>query len=651
MRDAFFNSPHAGCPLPCLKSSALKFCLVLVLVAFGAVELRAAPHRYDHVVIVIEENHTQSQIIGDRANAPYMNSLADGGVRVGSMFAITHPSQPNYIHLFSGANQGVTDDNLVAGYPFSAMNLGASLLAAGYTFAGYSQGLEAAGGANWADYDPHTGSGVDYRRRHNPWANWVAKTSPVPANQIPGTLNKAFTQFPANFSTLPTVSFVVPDLDHDMHNGTVRQADDWLSANLGAYATWAKANNSLLIITWDEDDNNGVNQIPTIFYGAALRDGTVLGGTWTLHNLLRTIEDMYGVTTHAGSAAQVRSMTGAFTNDPSSIIVQAFRQGLGGYAGAQDTQVRADSPNTSYAASDTLVADLDTTAGLPSHALIRFNSIFGTGAGQIPTNATIYSAKLIFHTPSGGSSQSINTFRLHRMAADWTDTATWNSVGSGISPDGIEAVAAPSFSLIPTLDGGPAIFDVTSDVELFRGGTINRGWALLPYNGTDGWTFMSSEAANASQRPGLEIVYTLPVTVPPYIIWANSHSLTGTNALTSADPDLDGIPNIVEFACNLDPNVSDAKPLGTNGVSGLPVGKYNVAGNYLEVEYLRRKGSAATNLTYTVQFAKTPTGPTWSPSVSPVITPIDSEWERVKTRDIVTGATNRFGKVVVTYQP
>ena len=57
--------------------------------------------------------------------------------------------------------------------------------------------------------------------------------------------------------------------------------------------------------------------------------------------------------------------------------------------------------------------------------------------------------------------------------------------------------------------------------------------------------------------------------------------------------------------------VPDAKPLSTNGVSGLPIGSYNPAGSYLEVEYLRRKGATATNLTYTVQFAKTPTGATW----------------------------------------
>src|SRR6185436_11952891 len=77
----------------------------------------AAPlPRYDHIVIVMEENRTPTQIIGDRVNAPYINSLADGGVKIGSMFAEVHPSQPNYIHLFSGDYQGIVDDDLPSNF-------------------------------------------------------------------------------------------------------------------------------------------------------------------------------------------------------------------------------------------------------------------------------------------------------------------------------------------------------------------------------------------------------------------------------------------------------------------------------------------------------------------------------------------------------
>ena len=316
----------------------------------------AAPPRYDHVVIVVEENRTLGQTIGDLVNAPYITSLATGGVHMASMFAIGHPSQPNYLQLFSGSNQGVVDDNLppnfsttpTSTYPFATPNLGAELLAAGVTFAGFCEEIESAGAADWADYDPHsaTNPGIYYRRKHNPWANWVAKVAPIPANQLPGTINRAFSQFPADFAQLPTVSLVVPNQLHDMHDGSRKQGDDWLRDNLGAYAVWARTNNSLLIVTWDEDDYNEDNQIPTVFHGANLRNGTVVISTWTLHNLLRTIEDMYGLPTHAGAAAQVRSMVGPFVTDP-RLTVATFRQGQSGYGGARDTQLWQETPDTS----------------------------------------------------------------------------------------------------------------------------------------------------------------------------------------------------------------------------------------------------------------------------------------------------------------
>src|SRR5256885_1027380 len=258
--------------------------LIVVAAAFGIVHSGAAPPRYDHIVIVVEENRTVGQIIGDRVNAPYINTLADGGVRIGSMFSLLHPSQPNYLHMFSGDNQGVIDDNLppsfstvnTATYPFRTPNMAAELIAAGFSFAAYSEELESAGATDWADYDPHsaTNPGIYYRRKHVPWANWVAKISPMPANQLPATVNLCFTNFPTDYSTLPTVSFVIPNQLHDMHDGSRKQGDDWLLANMDRYAKWAKTNNSLLIITWDEDDYNSINQIPTVLFGAGLRDGT-----------------------------------------------------------------------------------------------------------------------------------------------------------------------------------------------------------------------------------------------------------------------------------------------------------------------------------------------------------------------------------------
>lgn len=393
--------------LPALARSATVAALAALLP-----NVSAAPHRYDHVVVVMEENRTEGQIIGDRVNAPYLNTLADGGVTFSSMYALTHPSQPNYIHLFSGASQGVTSDNLpddfsttpTSAYPWKTANLGAEIMAAGFTFAGYSEQLEAAGAADRADYDPHTATApnVHYRRKHNPWANWVGKVTPLPANQLPAAVNRAFTQFPADYTQLPAFSFVIPNQDHDMHDGSRKEGDDWLQANLSGYAAWTKAHNSLLIITWDEDDYNATNRIPTIFYGASLKNATVVNSTWTLHNLLRTLEDMAGSSAHAGAAAQVRSIVGPFAEDP-AVITATFRQGLNGYSGARDTQIWEETPAVNHAATQDLTADLDTstttTGNQDSQVLMRFDNLFGSGAAQIPAAAQIVSAKLLLSTP------------------------------------------------------------------------------------------------------------------------------------------------------------------------------------------------------------------------------------------------------------
>jgi hypothetical protein len=652
--------------------SRLRVLLALLhapLLGWVTAETAAAPPRYDHVVIVVEENRTPGEIIGDLGNAPYITSLANGGVTLGSMFAIIHPSQPNYLELFSGANQGVADDNLPANfsttptstYPFRTANLGAELIAAGFTFAGFSEELESAGAADWADYDPHSATNPDiyYRRKHNPWANWVAKVLPVPANQLTSTVNRAFTQFPANFSQLPTVSFVIPNQLHDMHDGSRRQGDDWLAANLNAYAVWAKTNNSLLIVTWDEDDYNEDNQIPTVLYGANLRDGTIVGGTWTHHNMLRTLEDMYGLANHAGSAAQVRAIVGPFASDP-PVTTLTFRQGLNGYVGTRDTQLWQEFPDTSYAGLQDLTADLDTSSATAGNqqgqVLIRFDAIFGSGARQIPANATIHSAKLLLNTPantSGTDFDSNDPFRVHRMVTDWNDAATWNSLVGGVSADNVEAAASASFSLVPDIDGGPAIFDVTGDVELFKAGTPNRGWVVRPSTGGsgDGWTLRSSEfPGDVSLRPTLEITYSLPST--PYAAWAISKGLTAANDSPDADPDGDGASNRAEFAYNLNPLVADAVAVPANGLAGLPAPRYlpEVSNGVLEVEFLRRRGPSAVGLTYAVTFSGNLVD--WSPGETPSISILSADWERVRVRDVAGGPrAGRFARVVVTLQP
>ncbi len=281
--------------MPNMKSATTLAALLALTICLRA---QAPLPRPDHVVVVIYENHSYSQIIGS-ADAPHINTFAHDthSALFTQSYAVTHPSQPNYIDLYSGCNQGVLLDFLPTGTPWSTANLGRQLLDSGYTWASYSEDLLSIG------WDGETN--LAYVRRHNPAANWIG-TGP---NQIPASTNLPFTAFPSNFDSLPTVCFVAPNLDHDMHDGSLATGDDWFFANLQAYADWAKTHNSLLIFTYDEDDGIlfSSNHIMTVFAGESVAPGSY-GGNINHYSVLRTIEDMYGLP-YACNAASASTIT------------------------------------------------------------------------------------------------------------------------------------------------------------------------------------------------------------------------------------------------------------------------------------------------------------------------------------------------------
>ena len=252
--------------------------------------------RFGHVVILIMENKNYNAIIGRPDEARYINSLASGGALFSNAFAVAHPSQPNYLALFSGSTLGVTNDNCPRNFT-NVPNLGAELIRARLSFAGYSESMPSAG------YTGCRHGLIGYVRSHNPWADF---------SNVPAASNLTFASFPRDYRRLPTVSFVVPNLCNDMHYCSRDTGDSWIRRNLGGYARWARGHNSLLIVTWDEDGSilgffGDSNKIPTIFYGAHVRPGTY--GERTGHyGILRTVEDMYGLP-HAGASAGAAPIT------------------------------------------------------------------------------------------------------------------------------------------------------------------------------------------------------------------------------------------------------------------------------------------------------------------------------------------------------
>jgi len=256
--------------------------------------------RYDHVVVAIFENTNYSTI---QSGAPYFMSLANQGAEMTQSFGVTHPSQPNYLALFSGSTQGVTGDTCPQDFTGKG-NLGQQLVSAGYTFKAYSESLPSAG------YTDCTGSSGSYVRKHAPWVDF---------DNLSQSLHRPYSEFPTDFTTLPTVSFVVPNMCDDMHDCSTATGDTWLKNHLDAYAQWAKTHNSLLITTFDEDNFTSVNQIYTSLVGAGVTAGDYSQNI-NHYNVLRTIEDMYGLPA-LGNASSKTAITGIWGGGSSPVTV------------------------------------------------------------------------------------------------------------------------------------------------------------------------------------------------------------------------------------------------------------------------------------------------------------------------------------------
>ncbi len=280
----------------------------------------AWPHdigQYKHIVVVIEENKDPEDIFC-RHCAPFLNKLAGEGASFTQMFGEEHLSQGNYLWLFSGSNHGVGYFDSLRQSPIDANNLGRALGKKGLGFTGYVESLpeDLSTGLSPPGCTFHD---CVYGRKHVPWLSFSDFAND---SQHTKSFEKSWPR-DGRFDELPTVSFVVPNLNHDMHNPpdtrSVAAGDAWLEDNLGRYYEWAKKHNSLLIVTFDENKatnfigstdpyaSSGLespylrarrNRIPTIFAGARIkhREGGYSEGKGITHvNILRTIEAMYDV--------------------------------------------------------------------------------------------------------------------------------------------------------------------------------------------------------------------------------------------------------------------------------------------------------------------------------------------------------------------
>ena len=238
------------------------------------------------------ENHAYADVMTS-GQAPYTTGLAGKCGSATDFHAESHPSLPNYIAMTSGSTQGISDDADPSSHHLGVASIFSQT-------GGNWRALEDAMGSNC-----ETGNSGTYAVRHNPAAYYTNIASECASRDVP-------------LGSSPDISarftFITPDINNDTHDTSVKFGDDWLKGFVPKLLGSAqyRAGKTAIFLTWDEDDGGAGNHIATIVIAPTVTAGTSASTRFDHYSMLRTTEDLLGISTHLGGAASAPSMRAAF---------------------------------------------------------------------------------------------------------------------------------------------------------------------------------------------------------------------------------------------------------------------------------------------------------------------------------------------------
>jgi acid phosphatase len=250
------------------------------------------------VLVFVVENHSLAQM---RAGMPKTYAFASRHAYATSYRAIRHPSLPNYIAIAAGSTLGVADDANPSAHRLTGNNVFRQAIRSGHSAKVYAESMPRRCAL--------TNSGR-YAVRHNPWTYFSAPRDRAACQKYDVRARRLVHDSAAG--TLPNVGFVIPDIVDDAHDGTLAQADRWISRRIGTLTAgpdW-RAGRLAIVVTADEDDRHSHNLVLTVV-ATKHQPRRVVSTPLNHYSLTGFLEDVLGVR-HLRHARSAPSLAKAF---------------------------------------------------------------------------------------------------------------------------------------------------------------------------------------------------------------------------------------------------------------------------------------------------------------------------------------------------
>jgi acid phosphatase len=249
-----------------------------------ATHAAAAPGGVSKILVIMEENHGTPEVFP--SGMPYLWQLARRYAYASDWSAITHPSLPNYLAIFSGsAFNNPPDCRPGPGCAYPAPSVFGQALALGKTARSYEESMPRP--------CDRSDSGA-YAVRHNPWAYIPGETAACRSGDVPaGTPSGGALASAVRAGTLPSVGLITPNLINDAHDGTLGQADAWLRRWIPVIMSGPDWRHGRLAIAVVFDEGEPGLRVPFVLIAPGL-SGTVVGRPLDHYALTRLIDQIIG---------------------------------------------------------------------------------------------------------------------------------------------------------------------------------------------------------------------------------------------------------------------------------------------------------------------------------------------------------------------
>ncbi|KAJ2894003.1 phosphoesterase [Zalerion maritima] len=245
---------------------------------------------FDRIITIWLESQDYVKV----ANDPDFVELKKQGVSLTNFYALTHPSQPNYIAAIGGDYFGLDHDDGVT-IPYNVSTFVDLLDWSGVSWSGYFEGIPSPGYMGGASIGAGTDK-WDYVKKHNPFASYDSITHNGTRLLNLLSFDDFHRAFAADPQSIPQIVFVSPNMLNGGQNTTLQYATKWSTDFLKpllADDAW-KGQRTLIMLTYDEsEDHKKPNSIATLLLGAAIprdRKGTEDPTYYTHYSFLSTIE-------------------------------------------------------------------------------------------------------------------------------------------------------------------------------------------------------------------------------------------------------------------------------------------------------------------------------------------------------------------------